>query len=73
MLSTEHRIILGNSQQMPELPYSTVHLMVTSPPYPMIKMWDDLFGRMNPKIAQLWQLLRAECREETVMRIYEGM
>jgi DNA modification methylase len=73
MLLTEHRIILGNSQQMPELADSSVHLMVTSPPYPMIKMWDDLFGRIDPQIAELWQLLRAECREETVTQIYECM
>jgi DNA modification methylase len=73
MLSTEHRIILGNSQQMPELADSTVHLMVTSPPYPMIKMWDTLFERMDPKIAQLWRELKADCREETVMQIYESI
>jgi site-specific DNA-methyltransferase (cytosine-N4-specific) len=73
MLSTEHRIIIGNSQQMPELSDSSVQLVVTSPPYPMIKMWDNLFARMDQKIAQLWQELKADCREETVMRIYESM
>jgi site-specific DNA-methyltransferase (cytosine-N4-specific) len=66
-------IILGNSQQMPELADSTVHLMVTSPPYPMIKMWDNLFGRLDPKIARSWRELEADKREETVMQIYEGM
>ena len=73
MLSTEHRIILGNSQQMPELADASVHLMVTSPPYPMIKMWDTLFARMDPQIAGLWRELKVDCREETVMRIYESM
>ncbi len=28
---------------MSELADSTVHLIVTSPPYPMIEMWDNLF------------------------------
>jgi len=73
MLSTEHKIIIGNSQQMPELADSTVHLMVTSPPYPMIKMWDTLFARIDPKIVQLWLELKADKREETVMQIYESM
>jgi site-specific DNA-methyltransferase (cytosine-N4-specific) len=73
MLSTEHKIIIGNSQQMPELADSTVHLMVTSPPYPMIKMWDTLFARIDPKIAQLWLELKDDKREETVMQIYESM
>ena len=58
---------------MPELADSTVHLMVTSPPYPMIKMWDTLFARIDPKIAQLWLELKADKREETVMQIYESM
>jgi len=72
-MQTEHKIILGNSQQMPELADSSVHLMVTSPPYPMIKMWDILYARIDPKIARLWQELKADNREETVTRIYECM
>jgi site-specific DNA-methyltransferase (cytosine-N4-specific) len=72
-MQTEHKIIIGNSQQMPELADSSVHLMVTSPPYPMIKMWDTLFARIDPKIAELWQKLKADCQEETVTQIYECM
>jgi DNA modification methylase len=72
-MQTAHRIILGNSQQMPELADSTVHLMVTSPPYPMIKMWDTLFAKIDPETATLWQELKAHNREETVTRIYENM
>jgi DNA modification methylase len=73
MLSTEHMVIIGNSQRMPELADSSVHLMVTSPPYPMIKMWDTLFAKTDPAIAELWQELTAACREETVTQIYERM
>jgi len=72
-MQTEHKVILGNSQRMPELTDSSVHLMVTSPPYPMIKMWDALFAKIDPKIAALWQELRAADREETVTKIYEIM
>ena len=72
-MKTEHRVILGNSQHMPELTDSSVHLMVTSPPYPMIKMWDTLFAKIDPTIAGLWQELVAAHREETVTRIYERM
>ena len=28
----------------------SINLVVTSPPYPMIKMWDDIFYKMNNKI-----------------------
>jgi DNA modification methylase len=73
MPSTTHKVIVGNSQKMIELADSSVHLMVTSPPYPMIKMWDTIFAELDPEIAELWRELNAECREETVTRIYERM
>jgi site-specific DNA-methyltransferase (cytosine-N4-specific) len=72
-MQTEHNIIIGNSQQMPELADASVHLMVTSPPYPMIQMWDDQFSQMDSRIADLWKELEADCREETVTRIYDAM
>jgi len=77
MFKTEHKIILGNSEQMSELDDRTVHLMVTSPPYPMIKIWDDLFGKLDTRIANFWQKLKSEGNEERkekfVMEIYEAM
>jgi site-specific DNA-methyltransferase (cytosine-N4-specific) len=56
-MPTQHRIIIGNSQQMPEIADSTVQLMVTSPPYPMIQMWDKLFTKGNRKVSALWRKL----------------
>lgn len=67
-----HRIILGDSQKMPELPDSSVHLMVTSPPYPMIKMWDALFVKISP-IADLFHSLEKNQEEENVKKIYDEM
>jgi len=29
----------------------SVELVVTSPPYPMIEMWDDLFAELDPAVA----------------------
>ena len=72
-METEHRVILGNSQHMPELADSSVHLMVTSPPYPMIKMWDTVFSKIDPVIAGLWLELAHSRREETVTKIYDRM
>lgn len=34
------------------LPDRSVSLVITSPPYPMIKMWDALFSRMDSRIAR---------------------
>lgn len=72
-MQTQHRIIFGNSQQMPEIVDDSLQLMVTSPPYPMIKMWDEVFGKADPEIAELFQKLDADCGEETVQQIYTAM
>ena len=58
---------------MPELADGSVHLMVTSPPYPMIKMWDDLFAIADPKIAELWNKLEIDSQEANVRSIYDAM
>jgi len=34
---SEHRIIFADSREMPEVPTSSLHLVVTSPPYWCIK------------------------------------
>ena len=58
---------------MPELAESSVLLIVTSLPYPMIHLWDRLFAQTDPKIAELWQQLEVDHHEETVRRIYSVM
>ena len=58
---------------MRELADGSVQLMVTSPPYPMIQMWDELFAKADPKIAELCQKLVLDSREETVRQIYTAM
>jgi modification methylase len=72
-MQTYHKIIIGNSQEMPELADGSVQLMVTSPPYPMIKMWDDLFCKADQKLANLWGELEVDGQEETVRQIYDAM
>ena len=72
-MQTHHRIIVGDSREMTELADGSVHLMVTSPPYPMIKMWDSIFAKADPEIASLWKALEAGGKEETVGKIYDAM
>ena len=51
-MKTVHKIFFQDSKNMRALPDSSVHLVVTSPPYPMIEMWDGQFKRRNPKIGR---------------------
>ena len=36
---------------MSELDNESVNLVVTSPPYPMIRMWDESFGSLSPDVS----------------------
>jgi len=58
---------------MPEIADASIHLMITSPPYPMIQMWDCQFGELNPKIKALWHKLETDPEEETIKQIYDAM
>lgn len=49
---TSHEIIIGNSNDMSNIEDGSVNLIVTSPPYPMIKMWDEMFSLQNPEIKK---------------------
>jgi DNA modification methylase len=51
-MKTIHKIIFGNSSKMDKISDCSVDLMVTSPPYPMIEMWDEIFSRQNPAIGE---------------------
>jgi DNA modification methylase len=51
IMKTTHKIYLKNSQNMAVVPSSSIQLVVTSPPYPMIEMWDNLFSDKNSAIA----------------------
>lgn len=49
MTETFHKVIIGDARNMKEVPDESVHLVVTSPPYPMIQMWDAFFASKGKK------------------------
>ena len=51
IMKTTHSIYTGAAQQMKEINDNSVELVVTSPPYPMIQMWDEILSKQNPCIA----------------------
>ena len=50
-MTTRHSIFIGPSQNMDSTKDNSIDLVVTSPPYPKIKMWDDIFAKQNPCIT----------------------
>lgn len=49
-MNTNHSIYFKDSSDMSELQSNSIDLMITSPPYPMIEMWDALFSSFNDDI-----------------------
>ena len=49
-MQTVHKLNFKNSSDMNEIDSDVVDLLITSPPYPMIEMWDSLFSANNEEI-----------------------
>lgn len=63
---TEHRVIRSNAADMSLLKDNSIALVVTSPPYPMIEMWDDCFCSQTEKI-------RSSLQKQDSMTAFEEM
>lgn len=51
-MTTNHAIYIGASQHMDRTADSSINLVVTSPPYPMIEMWDSIMAKQNTEISK---------------------
>jgi modification methylase len=57
------RLVRGDARRLDGITDDSVHLVVTSPPYPMIPQWDELFRRLGATsypamldvLAEAWQ------------------
>lgn len=47
---TKHKIINSSSNNLSEIANNSIALVVTSPPYPMIEMWDGIFASQSEKV-----------------------
>jgi modification methylase len=51
-MKTNHKVIYSDSKNMEAIPSESVDLMVTSPPYPMIAMWDEMFTQQSASVKK---------------------
>lgn len=49
-MTTKHEVFFQNSNCMSPISDNSVDLVITSPPYPMIEMWDEIMSCQNPEI-----------------------
>jgi DNA modification methylase len=61
--NTENKIIIGDSRNMKEIEDCSIDLIITSPPYPMVEMWDNMFKangadtyeKMHEYLNEVWK------------------
>jgi DNA modification methylase len=51
-MKTIHCVYFKDSRNMQAINSASVELVVTSPPYPMIEMWDESFSAHNPAVRK---------------------
>ncbi|MDZ7850163.1 MAG: site-specific DNA-methyltransferase [Halodesulfurarchaeum sp.] len=54
-METRHRVYVEDARTLEAIEDDSVELVVTSPPYPMIEMWDDLFTSLDPAVGDRLQ------------------
>ena len=50
-MCTVHKTYIGDAKAMNRTKSDSVEIVVTSPPYPMIEMWDECFAAQDPQIG----------------------
>lgn len=48
---SKHNLVFEDARRLVDLAADSIELVVTSPPYPMVEMWDTLFINQNPEIG----------------------
>ncbi|MDA8138303.1 MAG: site-specific DNA-methyltransferase [Desulfobacteraceae bacterium] len=71
-MQTNHRIVIGNANQLTAVADQSIDLVVTSPPYPMIQMWDDIFCAADPAIKQMLQSSNVDDAFEAMHRLLDN-
>lgn len=54
-MQTSHITHIGDARSLSAIDSDSIELVVTSPPYPMIEMWDDVFTSLNEAIGTALQ------------------
>lgn len=68
-MMTEHKFHIGSSCDMQELEDNSIELVVTSPPYPMIEMWDIKTCAELFKMGLIVSKIKKDVNEPAYLRI----
>lgn len=71
-MQTEHEVIVGDARDL-TLPADSVDLVVTSPPYPMVEMWDETLTALDPAIGDALDEGDGETAYERMHDVLDGV
>ena len=57
-MQTTQRLILGDARDLQTIEDGTIDLIVTSPPYPLVGMWDATWSAWDPAIGEFLEVGR---------------
>ncbi|MFC7068182.1 DNA-methyltransferase [Halobaculum lipolyticum] len=69
---TAHAVSVGDARALP-LPDDSVDLVVTSPPYPMVEQWDELFATLDPAVADALASAETDDDPAAAERAFDAM
>lgn len=72
-MKSNHQILFNNSNNMREIPSESIATVVTSPPYPMIEMWDEMFSAQNPAVKKALGKKRGPTAFELMHKILDSV
>ena len=72
-METDHRVHVGDSRSLDRLDSNSVDLVVTSPPYPMIEMWDELFVSLDDRIERQLEAGRGRAAFESMHTVLDSV
>ncbi len=73
MLNTVHKLYFRDARNLDQIEDQSIDLVVTSPPYPMIEMWDEQFCGMNPLIGYNLETGDYNGAFEAMHRVLDGV
>ena len=72
-MKTIHQIFYRDARNLKEIPSESVDLVVTSPPYPMIGMWDNVFGSQNLEVQKALKIEDGKLAHELMHEILDSV
>ncbi|WP_267164215.1 DNA-methyltransferase [Halovenus salina] len=72
-METTHTVHTADARGLDSLDQNSVDLVVTSPPYPMVEMWDDLFADLDPSVRDFLDAGKGEAAFDAMHGVLDGV